>query len=255
MSSEELVIEQVGNVLTIKLNRPEVLNAFTLEMKHEILGALELAKSNDEIGAVLFSGSGRSFSAGGDVRRMSNATPVSVYDQMCISKELILAMTELDVPIITAVQGYAAGGATGLVLASDIIFAAEDSKFFFSFARIGLIPDTGGMFFLPRTLGIYRAKEVMFNPKPIPATTAYQWGMVNHIYPAEQLLAESMKYAQELAEGPRRAIAQMKKLANRALICDLSDVLEMEGSAQAVLISTEDHKKGLKAFIDKQKRA
>jgi 2-(1,2-epoxy-1,2-dihydrophenyl)acetyl-CoA isomerase len=253
VNSKDLIVELEGNVLCLTLNRPEVLNAFSREMMDGIMEALKWAKASDEIRAIVLSGAGRAFSSGGDIKKKGNSTPVSTYDHLSRSKELILAMSELEVPIVAAVHGYAAGGGACLAVACDIILAAEDSKFFFSFAKIGLIPDTGGMFFLPRTLGLYRAKELMFNPKPLEAATAYQWGMVNHIFPADQLLEEAKRYARELAAGPSRAIGYMKKVANQALVSDLSEVLQMEATTQAVVQSTEDHKEGIRAFIEKRK--
>jgi 2-(1,2-epoxy-1,2-dihydrophenyl)acetyl-CoA isomerase len=253
VDSKDIIVEQDGNVLCITLNRPDVLNAFSSQMRQGIFEALTLAKNNKEIRAVLLMGAGSSFCAGGDVKRMGNFTPQSVFEHLSLSKELILAMTELDVPIITAIHGYVAGGGTGLALASDIILAAGDSKFYFSFAKLGLVPDTSVMFFLPRTLGLYRAKEIIFNPRPIDAKTALEWGIVNHLYPAEQIHAEAKKFAQKIAKGPSRALGHMKRIANRALVSDLSDVLEMEATAQAIMVTTEDHQEGVRAFKEKQK--
>lgn len=252
MSQQDLIVRQEGNILVITLNRPEALNAFSPDMIQELLDALEFAKSNEEIRAVLLSGAGRAFSAGGDVKRMGQATPVATYDHIGRLNELILTMSEVDVPIVAAVHGYAAGAGVCLAMACDNILAADDSKFVLSFSKVGLISDGGGLFFLPRTIGLYRAKEVLFTAEPIAAATALQWGMVNRLYPADQLFEEAMNYAKKLAEGPSRAIGMIKRIANKALLSDLGDILEAERTTQAMIQSTEDHKEGVRAFVEKR---
>jgi 2-(1,2-epoxy-1,2-dihydrophenyl)acetyl-CoA isomerase len=252
MNREDIIVQLEENVLSITLNRPNALNAFSRDMMEGIMEALQMAKSNPEIRAILLSGEGRSFSAGGDIKRMGKKTPVDTYDHIGRLNEVILAMAELDVPIVAAVHGYAAGAGVCLAMACDNILAADNSKFILSFSKVGLVSDGGGLFFLPRTIGLYRAKEVLFNAEPIEASTALDWGMINRLYPPDQLLSEAMNYTKKLAEGPGRAIAMIKKIANRAIVSDLAAILEMERSAQSMIQSTDDHKEGVEAFTEKR---
>ncbi|MFM1652592.1 enoyl-CoA hydratase/isomerase family protein [Brevibacillus sp. B_LB10_24] len=256
MSREDILLQVEGNVLAVTLNRPQSLNVFSPDMLEGMMEAIQRAKEDPDIRAVLLSGAGRAFSAGGDVKRMEermgDSGPVLTYEHIGRLNKVILAMADLDVPIVAAVHGYAAGAGVCLAMACDQILAAQDCKFVLSFAKVGLISDGGCLFFLPRTLGLYRAKEVLFNAEPIEAATAYSWGMVNRLYPSEQLLPEAMKYARKLAEGPSRAIGMMKRIANRALISDLEGILEMERTAQAMIKTTHDHSEGVKAFIEKR---
>lgn len=250
--SKDVLIEVEGRVISVTLNRPEALNALSSDMREGLMGAIRTAKENDEIRAMLITGAGRSFCSGGDVKGMGNATPAMMYDHLGKLNELILAMAELEKPIISAVHGYAAGAGVCLALACDQVLAADDAKFVLSFSKVGLISDGGGLYFLPRTLGVYRAKELLFNAEPISAKQAQDWGMVNRLYPAEQLREEAMSYAQKLAAGPTRTYSLIKKIANQALMSDLADVLEMERATQSMIGTTEDHKEGVQAFLEKR---
>lgn len=252
VNRQDLSASLNGNVLKIELNRPSALNAFSPDMMEGMLESLQLAKTSEEIRAVLLTGAGRAFSSGGDVKGMGQGTPVRTYDHIGRLNQVILAMSELEVPIVAAVQGYAAGAGVCLALACDLVMAAENSKFVLSFSKVGLISDGGALYFLPRTIGLYRAKEALFLAEPIEAATAHAWGMVNRLVPTDQLAEEAMKYAGKLAQGPSRAVGMIKKIANRALISDLSGILEMERITQATIQSTDDHKEGVRSFIEKR---
>ncbi|WP_233549434.1 enoyl-CoA hydratase/isomerase family protein [Lysinibacillus yapensis] len=249
---EGLIVKQEDKVLSIILNKPNVLNALNLELKEGLLEALEFARKNPNVHAVLISGAGRSFSSGGNLKEIEKSNPVDTFEYLGKTKELILAMSQIEKPIIGCVHGNIAGGGCCLALACDIIFAAEDSKFHFSFSKVGLIPDNGGMFFLTRTIGLYRTKDILFTAQPISAETALNWGMINRIYPKDNLFSEAMGYALKLSAGPSFAIGQIKKLANLSIVNDLEAVLEMERSNQAVLQTTFDHNEGVNAFLEKR---
>jgi 2-(1,2-epoxy-1,2-dihydrophenyl)acetyl-CoA isomerase len=250
--SQDLLVELDNGVISVTLNRPDALNALSRDMLEGLMEAIRTARQDPEIRAMLISGAGRSFCSGGDVKGMGEAAPPQVYDHIGKLNEVILAMTELEIPIVAAVHGFAAGAGVCLALACDQVVAAEDAKFVLSFSKVGLISDGGGLFFLPRTLGVYRAKELLFNAEPISAATAKEWGMVNRLYPAEQLHQEAMNYAKKLAAGPSRAYSLIKSIANRSLVSDLSAVLEMERSAQSMIATTHDHKEGVMAFVQKR---
>jgi len=150
-------------VMHLTLNRPDSLNAFSTEMITDLKDAIKQVKEDETIRVLTLSGSGRSFSAGGDVKTMGTNDSIETYDHIGELNELILAMRDLEKPIIAAVHGFAAGAGFNLALASDLIVAAEDSKFIMSFSQVGLISDGGGSYFLPRLVGPYRAKELLFS--------------------------------------------------------------------------------------------
>ncbi|MCF8565236.1 enoyl-CoA hydratase [Alicyclobacillus tolerans] len=252
MEHKDILSHVEDHVLHLTLNRPDSLNAFSPDMMDGLLEGVQLAKSSPDIRAILLTGAGRAFSAGGDVKSMGVPSPARVYDHIGHFNEVILAMAKVEVPIVAAVHGWAAGAGVNLALASDIIYAAQDSKFVLSFSKIGLISDGGGLFFLPRTIGLYRAKEVLFNAEPFTAEQAMQWGMVNRTFPADQLMDEAKNYAKKLAAGPTRSVSMIKTIANRALVSDLAAVLEMERTSQTVTQSSADHKEGVQAFVEKR---
>ncbi|GGF25027.1 enoyl-CoA hydratase [Halobacillus andaensis] len=253
LGNEHVSVSLNGPVMSCVLNRPESLNAFSDEMILGLQHALKEAEHNQEVKAVVLSGSGRAFSAGGDVKSMGSATSSHLYDHVGELNKLILMMKDLAKPIIAVVHGYAAGAGFNLALACDQILAGEDTKFVLSFAQVGLVADGGGHYFLSRILGPYRAKELLFRGDPIPVETAVEWGLVNRVFPLSDLEEGAMSYAVELAKGPGRALGMMKKLVDRAERADLADILEQERITQTMMIDTVDHKEGVQAFKEKRK--
>jgi 2-(1,2-epoxy-1,2-dihydrophenyl)acetyl-CoA isomerase len=252
MEKEHLIVKKRNSVLSLQLNRPASLNAFSPEMIGRLIEEMEAAQTNDEIGAIVLSGSGRSFSAGGDVKTMGQAGPVETYEHIGKLNELVLMMRALQKPIIAVVHGFAAGAAFNLALASDIILATEDSQFVMSFSQVGLISDGGGLYFLPRLIGPYRAKELFFSAEPISAETAHQWGIVNHLYPLEELEQEAFRFAEKLADGPSRAFGLIKKITDQAATAGLAEILEQERITQSMMVTTDDHREGVAAFKEKR---
>lgn len=253
MSTEHLVVYQNGPVLSLTLNRPESLNAFSSEMIIGLTHAFKNAEENEEVKVVVLSGAGRAFSAGGDVKTMGEATPKLVYDHIGKLNECILAMKNLSKPIIAAVHGFAAGAGFNLALAADLILASEDSKFVLSFSQVGLISDGGGLYFLPRLIGPNRAKELFFSGEPLAANKALEYGIVNHLFPLENLQAETLKLAKRLSKGPGVAFGMMKKLVNQSQSSTLEEMLEQERMTQAMMVTTNDHQEGVQAFVEKRK--
>lgn len=252
MGNEHLLVNTEGGIMQLTLNRPDSLNAFSPEMINGLKEALTDAKQNEDIRVVTLTGAGRSFSAGGDVKGMGQGSPSDVYEHIGHLNELILQMTDLEKPIIAVIHGFCAGAGVCLAMACDQIIAAEDSKFVLSFAKVGLISDGGGLFFLPRTIGTFRAKELLFNAEPISAEKAQDWGMVNFVYPSDELRDKALAYAGKLAKGPSRAYGFIKKIANRALTADLKDILEVERTTQGITATSEDHREGVAAFKEKR---
>ncbi len=166
---EHLVKEMHGKVLVLTLNRPDSLNAFSPKMIAGLTKEMKEAGKNPDVRAIVLTGAGRAFSAGGDVKSMGSNQPVDVYEHLGKMNECILAIKAVEKPVIAAVQGFAAGAGFNLALACDLIIASDDSKFALSFSQVGLISDGGGSYFLPRLVGPYLAKQLFSSAEPIPA--------------------------------------------------------------------------------------
>jgi 2-(1,2-epoxy-1,2-dihydrophenyl)acetyl-CoA isomerase len=255
LNQEHLLVDNSNSILTLTLNRPESLNAFSAEMILGIKSALKDAQNNPEIRAIVIKGSGRAFCAGGDVKNMGEKSPLTTYDFIAYLNECILTMRDTEKPIIAVVHGYAAGAGSSLALAADLIVAAEESKFALSFSQVGLISDGGGSYHLTKLIGPYLAKQFYFSAEPIPVERLYQLGVVNQIVPLEKLDEEVNNLATKLANGPGRAYGVQKKIINRAVTSTLDEILEMERASQPLMNLTEDHQEGVAAFKEKRKPA
>jgi 2-(1,2-epoxy-1,2-dihydrophenyl)acetyl-CoA isomerase len=255
MTHEHLLIEKLGPVLSLTLNRPDSLNAFSAEMISGLTSALKEVQHDADVQVIVLSGAGRSFSAGGDVKTMGQANGVQTYEHIGRLNELILTMKETEKPIIAAVHGFAAGAGFNLVLACDMIVAAEDSKFALSFTKVGLVSDGGGSYFLPRLIGPHLAKQFFFSGEPIPAERLYQLGVINYLFPMEILQEETTKLALNLAQGPGKAFGMQKKLIDHSLTATLEEILEQERLIQTLMVQTLDHQEGIAAFKEKRKPA
>lgn len=248
----DLLVNIEDSVMNLTLNRPDSLNAFSPDMISDLKEAIQTAKHNEKIRVVTISGSGRSFSAGGDVKTMGEAEPLEVYQHIGKLNELILSMRDLEKPIVAAVHGFAAGAGFNLALACDLILASEESKFVLSFSQVGLISDGGGLYFLPRLIGTHRTKELLFNAEPIDAKVAHSLGFVNQVYPMESFKDEVNAYATKLASGPSKAFGFIKKITDQSLGSSLDQILELERITQATVVTTEDHREGVQAFKEKR---
>lgn len=243
-------------VSTITLSRPDVLNSFNRRMAQELQRALKAAGSDSAIRAVMLTGSGRGFCAGQDLGEATGAD-LSAIDLGDIVKAsyapLVRAIRELEKPVVCAVNGVAAGAGANLALACDIVFAAEDASFIQSFSKIGLVPDTGGTFFLPRLVGPARATALMFLAEKISATKALEWGMIYDVVPATVLVDTATAMARQLATMPTRGLALTKKLLNASSSNDLESQLALEEEMQRQAGRTADYAEGVRAFLAKRK--
>ncbi|WP_209122999.1 enoyl-CoA hydratase/isomerase family protein [Alkalihalobacillus sp. BA299] len=253
MDNQHLLTHIESGVMRLTLNRPEALNAFSPEMITGLMDSIKEAKENQDVKVIVINGAGRAFSSGGDVKTMGKASGVEVYEHIGKLNDLILEIQSLEKPVVAAVHGFAAGAGFNLALACDLIVAADDSKFVLSFAQVGLISDGGGLYFLPKVLGPYRAKELLFSAKPIEAKKAKEWGIVNEIVPLEELEATLEVFANQLANGPTRAIGLMKKIVDEAATMTLEDILKREQITQTLMVTTDDHLEGVQAFVEKRK--
>jgi 2-(1,2-epoxy-1,2-dihydrophenyl)acetyl-CoA isomerase len=239
-----------SSVLTITLNRPEKLNAFTRTLHEELHAALEEAR-DAEVRAVVITGAGRGFSAGQDLGAFSEGGDVASLLRATYHVN-VMAIRSLEKPVIAAVNGVCAGAGLSLACACDIRLASDAAFFVPGFVGIGLIPDSGGTYFLQRLLGTPRAFEWMTSNRRLTAAEAHAWGLVSDVLEAESFSARVAERAAELAAGPTRAIALTKRLYDEAGTSTLEEQLEREAEAQAEAAQTDDFREGVAAFGEKR---
>ena len=242
-----------AGVATVTLNRPDALNALTVPMKHALLAAFRRLEREQRVRAVVLTGAGRAFCAGQDLRERlePGAAPLGVEVRERYNP-IIRAMRGLSKPIVAAINGVAAGAGASLALASDIRIASETASFALAFGRVGLVPDSGATWFLPRLVGAARAAELALLNDPVGAEDALRIGLVSRVVAADQLGAESSAIAARLAAGAPKAIALTKRALDVAWDHDLDAALEYEAHLQELAGRTKDHVEGMAAFMDKR---
>jgi 2-(1,2-epoxy-1,2-dihydrophenyl)acetyl-CoA isomerase len=251
--SDTVLRNVADGVLTLTLNRPDALNAFTIEMKEELLAALKDAGRDKTVRVVILTGAGRAFSAGQDLKERQAPGVVGLGTELRLRyNPIILAMRRLEKPIIGAINGVAAGAGISIALACDIVIAAENATFIEAFSRVGLVPDTGSTWFLPRLVGPARAAEMMFTGDPVDAATAERIGLINRVVPADRLMDETHALAARLAKSAPIALALAKRALNRALESSLEEALEFEAQLQSIAGRSADHAEGVAAFVEKR---
>lgn len=246
-------LEVAERVATITLDRPDALNALTIDMKGELLAAFRSVARDREVRSVVLTGAGRAFCAGQDLkeRLAPDATPLAVEVRERYNP-IIRAMRDLDQPIVAAINGVAAGAGASLAFACDLRIAAEGASFALAFGRIGLVPDSGATWFLPRLVGPARAAELALLSEPLSAADAARWGIVARVVPADVLADEARAIALRLAAMAPRALAMTKHAMDRAWTRDLAGALEDEAWLQGIAGATTDHAEGLAAFVEKR---
>lgn len=254
---EEVIFRREGSVEVITLNRPGVLNAFNFNMLKALTEGFERLGQEDEVRAVVVTGEGRGFCTGADLTgggaREDAGTPAGMRLSTHIYSRMIRSMVEMEKPLIGAVNGDAAGAGCNFALACDLLVASEKARFIQVFVRRGLVADAGGTFFLPRLVGLARAKELMFTGEAVEAQRALELGLVNKVVPHQKLMEEAMELAAGLACGPTRAIGMIKIMLNSSFESDLGTALEREASLQGIAVSTEDVVEGITSFLQKRK--
>jgi 2-(1,2-epoxy-1,2-dihydrophenyl)acetyl-CoA isomerase len=256
MEYDFLRVANDHSVTTITLCRPDVLNSFNRRMAQELQRALTEAGSDHAVRAVLLTGSGRGFCGGQDLSEATGADlgALDLGDMVKASyTPIVRAIRELEKPVVCAVNGVAAGAGANLAFACDIVIAAEEASFVQSFSKIGLVPDTGGSFFLPRLVGPARATALMFLAEKVPAKKALDWGMIHDVVPGTVLLDTATALARHLAEMPTRGLALTKKLINASMSNDLQEQLALEEEMQRQAGRTTDFSEGVRAFLEKRK--
>lgn len=261
MSEQVIQIEQHGAVRLMRLNRPEALNAFTAAMLGQLRQALEAAAEDGGTRCVLITGAGRAFSAGQDLAdphvapsREAGAAPKDIghmLDQYYIP--LALRLRSMPVPVVAAVNGVAAGAGANVALGCDLALAGESASFIQAFSKIGLIPDCGGTWLLPRLVGRAKALELALLGDKVKAADAERLGLIARVVPDAELQDTAMALAQQLAGMPTRALAETRRAMDAALELDYESALKVEAGLQSQLGFAYDYQEGTAAFLDKRK--
>jgi 2-(1,2-epoxy-1,2-dihydrophenyl)acetyl-CoA isomerase len=244
------VVDWVG---TITLDRPDALNSLEATLKAELLAVLREAHRDSSVRVLILTGAGRAFCAGQDLKERLGPDPlpldVEVRERF---NPIILAMRRLPKPIIGAINGVAAGAGASLAFACDLRIASERASFVLAFGRIGLVPDSGASWFLPRLVGLAHAAELMYLADPMPAEEALRIGLVSQVVHADALLDHARTLAAKIAQGSPVGLALTKRALERSLEVGLAEALDHEASLQGIAGRTADHAEGLAAFVEKR---
>jgi 2-(1,2-epoxy-1,2-dihydrophenyl)acetyl-CoA isomerase len=261
MSEEKiLLVEKKDGYAVITLNRPDKLNAFNDELTFQLQDALKEAEKDSATRAIVLTGAGRGFCSGQDLLNRqfsddSNAKP-SLGDSIRRRyNPIVIKLRRMEKPIIAAINGVAAGAGASLAFACDLRIAADNATFVQSFSRVGLVPDSGATFILPRLIGLTKAYELMVTADKIDSQEAFRLGLLNKVVPADQLMKEAEEWALRLAKGPTKAFGLTKRAVNKAIFPDLEELLENEAYLQEIAGRSDDFQEGVKAFVEKRQPA
>lgn len=255
MSSPILTTIENG-IMIITLNRPEKKNAFNDEMINLWVNALEEAQQNDDVNVIVITGAGDAFCSGGDVGGMKSGNPTPLENKNKLWKNIQRVpktLRSMDKPVIVAINGVAVGAGLDMALMADMRTMADTARMSEGYVKVGLVPGNGGAYYLPRLVGEAKAYELLWTGRFIDSHEALQLGLVNHVYPQEVFMEETLKLAQSISEGPQIAIRLMKRAVRQSLNLDLEQSLDLISSHMAIVKSTEDHKEGVAAFLEKRK--
>lgn len=249
-----VLLQKENGVGYITLNRPDKYNSFNREMAMELQEALDDCANDDEVRCIYLTGSGKGFCSGQDLAEATNPTPEE-FERLVAEhyNATILRIRNVEKPVIAAVNGVAAGAGANIALACDIVLAAAGASFIQAFSKIGLIPDSGGTYFLPRLVGMQRAAALMMTGEKVMAADAVAMGMIYKSFPDEVFEAEAKKMATMLAQMPTRGIGLTKRLLNSTFNHSIEGQLDMEMRTQVIAGSTHDFKEGVQAFLEKRK--
>ena len=243
-------------VAEIRFNRPEAANGIDLALGEELLALTIALQQDSRVRAVLLTGNGKMFCAGGDLRAFASFGEELGAKLKLLTVNMHAAIANLcrmDAPVVVAVNGTAAGAGFSIAVTGDIVLAAESAKFTMAYTAAGLSPDGGSSYFLPRLIGLRRTQELMLTNRRLSAAEALDWGLVTRVVADEQLLDEARALARQLASGPTRAFAASKRLLAETFTSGLETQLERESSAIVAMTGTADGKEGIQAFLEKRK--
>ena len=254
--TENFIFEVSDEIATLTLNRPAKLNAFTRDMLEALVASFDECEARDDVRVVILTGTGRGFSTGGDIGGMGE----EVDNRPHITKDRIWTgiqafpkrLARFDKPVIAAVNGLAVGGGMDLALACDFRVAAQSARFAETYAKIGLAPGGGGAYFLPRQVGTGRALEMLLTAEFIDADTALEIGLVNHVFPNDTMMAETLKIAKRIASMPPLSVRLIKRAVYQSLNADMDTAFDLISSHIAVARAGADHPEAIAAFKEKR---
>ncbi|MCI6869793.1 MAG: enoyl-CoA hydratase [Selenomonadales bacterium] len=252
MSEEAIIYKVSDRIATITMNRPKSLNSMSLDLVEGFIRSLQEAETDSQVRVVVVTGSGRAFSAGGDLKTLDDLHTTEERRQFIVKVGTIVKLIhDMSKPVIAMVNGVAAGAGFNLALACDMAYAADNAKFIQSFVNVGLSPDCGGFYYLAKAVGMAKAKELMLTARPVGAQEAEHLNLVNGVFAQEELEAATMKLAARLAEAAPLAVAMTKKAVND-YSASLEETLTFESLASSSLLGTVDFKEGVTAFAEKR---
>ncbi len=255
MDYKTITLEVRENTGHLTLNRPDAANSMNKEMARELMDAAIELGQNREIRAVLISGAGKMFCAGGDIKEFNSLgkeLPRHIQEMTTYLHAAVSRLVRLDVPVVAAVHGSAAGAGLPLACGADIVLAAESTRFTMAYTRIGLSPDGGSTFFLPRLIGLKRSMELALLNRVLSAQEALDWGIVTRVVPDADLLDEAQKTVSQLAAGPTAAFASAKRLMYTGWTASLETQLEQESRSITDMAAMADAVEGISAFVEKR---
>lgn len=248
-----ILFEEQDQLAIIRLNRPEKLNAFNLEMGLLLLDMLKTCARSADIRAVCITGMGRGFSAGQDLSTIPDSMSGPVTQMLTeVYNPTVLQIRNLNKPVLAAVNGVAAGAGANIALCCDIVVASQSASFIQAFSKIGLVPDSGGTFFLPRLIGWQKASALSMLGEKLSATDAEQCGMIYRVFPDDKFDEAYIGMARSLSKMPTRTLALIKQALNRSLLNSLDAQLALENELQQKASRTSDYKEGVEAFLEKR---
>ncbi|NBC09915.1 MAG: 2-(1,2-epoxy-1,2-dihydrophenyl)acetyl-CoA isomerase [Bacteroidetes bacterium] len=251
---DSILFEKQGAVGKLTLNRPGKYNSFNREMALALQDQLDACREDESIRAVYLTGAGKAFSAGQDLSEVAAEDGPELTTILTEHyNPIVTRLRNIEKPIVAAVNGVAAGAGANIALACDIVVAAESAAFIQAFSKIGLIPDSGGTFFLPRLIGYQKAAAIMMLGDKVPAVEAERLGMIYHYFPDEEFAEESWKIATTLSQMPTQGLGLTKRALNYSLDNDLEKQLAIEDQLQSNAGQTEDYAEGVQAFLEKRK--
>ncbi len=250
-----ILYEKINGVGKITLNRPKAFNSFNREMAFEVQNALDDCEKDDTIRAIYLTGNGKAFCAGQDLKEVTNPEINPGFKKILEQhyNPIIMRLRHIEKPIVAAVNGVAAGAGANIALACDIVVAHEKVTFIQAFSGIGLVPDSGGTFFLPRLVGFQKALALAMLGDKVGAEEAERMGMIYKVLPLESFADDAFAVAEKLVKMPTKGLALTKRLFNESLTNDLKTQLDLEGKLQIEASETEDYEEGVKAFLEKRK--
>jgi enoyl-CoA hydratase/carnithine racemase len=249
---ETIDIQKSNSITTIIFNQPEKMNPVGATLINELHQVFDQIESDPETKAVIITGKGKAFSAGGDLNTR-HKTPADGKRFTRHIGNLVKKMQKIEIPIITAVNGYCLGGGWNLIMGTDVIIASESAVFSQPFANFGLVPDCGGTFFLPRMVGPLRAKELIFTQRKVGSREALELGLVTEVVPPEKLMQRANEWADIFLNSSKTATGLAKSLINQSFKEDLDSMIELESTSQILARQSEEHKEAVRAFINKKK--